>query len=270
MRVLGVSEMAPRKLCLFCDNPSDGKSKEDVLPVWIQEKMKGKRRLVVNGFSGERPIVGQAVKPSVKTGCVCRECNNGWMSRLEGEARKILGPLMEDIHLMLDGNQTFTIAKWAVKTAMTTAAMNRKERSPFYSRDECSRFRESVKFPPHTQVWLGRYEGSADGGIFGIDGWDNDPKHPEVTHFYITTLLFKRVLIQVLSVHVRDYQPGSRLSLPLYDGPWEQSLLDLATHANLFWPPPLSFSDSGDLSLQRLVYRFNVHARPFNPFRPDE
>ncbi len=262
--------MAPRKRCLFCDNLSDGKSKEDVLPVWIQEKMKGKQRLVVNGFSGERPIVGQAVKPTVKTGCVCYECNNGWMSHLEGEARRILGPLMEDIHIMLDQDQKFTIAKWATKTAMTMASLNRKEREPFYHRDECVRFRESWTFPRHTKIWLGRYQGIADGGIFGIDGWDKNPKHPEVTHFYITTLLFRRVVIQVLSIHAWNYFPGSTISVPLYGGAWEESLLSLSTNANLFWPPPLSFSDSGDLSLMRLVYRFNVHARLFNPFRPDE
>ncbi len=261
--------MTPRKPCLFCDNPSDGKSKEDVLPVWVQEKIKGKQPLVVNGFSGERPIVQQAVKPSVKTGCVCSNCNHGWMSELEGEARPILGPLMEDIHLMLDADRKLIIARWAVKTAMTISSFNRKERDPFYTREECIRFRESSTFPRHTKVWLGRYDGIADGGMFGIDGWDENPGHPEVTHFYITTILFKRVVIQVLSIHVWDYVVGSTLRGPLYDGPWEHSLLDFSTNANLFWPPPLSFSDSGDLSLMRLVYRFNVHARPFNPLRPD-
>lgn len=255
-------------MCLFCDNAAN--SKEDVLPVWIQEKLGGKKRPVVNGFYGYHPIATQGVKSSVKTGCVCYECNHGWMGDLESEARPILGPLMEDIHLLLDRAHKLTIAKWSVKTAMTMTALNRKQREIFYDRDECLRFRESRTFPRHTRIWLGRYGGSAEGGMFGIDGWDKHPKNPEVTHFYITTILFKRVIIQVLSIHAWNYLEGSTIAIPTFDGPWENSLLDLSSTANLFWPPPLSFSDTGELTLMRLVYRFNVNARPFDPFNPSD
>jgi hypothetical protein len=257
-----------RPLCLFCDNPADRKSKEDVLPVWIQEKMKGKRPVVVDGFYGYHPIVKQGVKSTVKTGCVCGGCNHGWMSALEGKARKILGPLMEDIQLSLDKEQKLTIARWSVKTAMTMTALNRRQRESFYDREERVRFRESWTFPRHTSIWLGRYGGSAEGGMFGIDGWDKHPDHPEVTHFYVTTILFKRVVIQVLSIHAGNYLEGSTIAIPTYGGPWEQALLTLSSTANLFWPPPLSFSDNVEPTLMRLVYRFNVNARPFDPFNP--
>lgn len=262
--------MATRKLCLFCDIPSDGKSKEDVLPVWIQEKMTGKNRLVVNGFSGERPVIKQGLKPTVKTGCVCHACNNGWMSSLEGKTRKILGPLMEGLHLMLDDRDKFLIATWAVKTAMTMASLDRGNREPFYTRDECLRFRKSFTFPAFTNVWLGRYGGAADGGIFGIDGWDKNPRHPEVTHFYITTLILRMVILQVFSVHTGKNIAAHRFSGQMRDGPWDQSLILLVPGGNVFWPPPLSFSDTGELSYQRLVYRFNVNARLFNPFNPTD
>jgi hypothetical protein len=260
--------VTPRQSCLFCDNTAN--SKEDVLPVWIQDKLGGKKRPVVNGFYGYHPIDTQGVKPSVKTRCVCTDCNLGWMSKLEGKARPILGPLMEDIHLLLDRDQKLTIARWSIKTAMTMTALNRKQRESFYDRDERFRFRESWTFPRHTRVWLGRYGGSNEGGMFGIDGWDKNPKHPEVTHFYITTILFKYVIIQVLSIHAWDYFEGSTIAIPTFSGPWKDSLLDLSATENLFWPPPLSFSDTGKLNLMRLVYRFNVYARPFDPFNPSD
>lgn len=260
----------PRHLCLFCDNPADSKSKEDVLPVWIQEKVKGKRPIGVNGFSGDRPIVLQGMKSNLKTVCVCKDCNGGWMSQLEGDARQILGPLMEDIHLVLNGDQQFLIAKWAVKTAMTSESFNRKTRKLFYTRDECARFRESWTFPPHTLVWLGRYGGTFEFGIFGIDGWDNNPKHPEVTHGYITTLTFKRVAIQVVSIHAPRHLQQGIINLPLVRGPWDGSLLDLRPSGRLFWPPRLSFVDGGELSLRRLVQRFSIGGSPMNPLRPDE
>ena len=121
-------------------------------------------------------------------------------------------------------------------------------------------------FPRHTQVWLGRYGGSAGGGMFGIDGWDKHPGHPEVTHFYITTILFKRVVIQVLSIHAWNYLEGSTIAIPTR-GDWGQALLDLSGTGNLFWPPPVSISDTGGPSLTRLVYRFNVNATPIDPCR---
>lgn len=158
--LLGVSEMAARKLCLFCDKPSDGKRKEDVLPVWIQKKMKGKQRLVVTGHSGDRPVKQQALEPTVKSGCVCYACNSGWMSELEGKTRKILGPLMEGINLMLDEGDKHLIAIWAVKTAMTLSSLGSGRNGLFYTRDECAQFRKSFLFPRFTQVWLGRYGGN--------------------------------------------------------------------------------------------------------------
>lgn len=261
--------MPARKPCLFCDNPSDGKSKEDVLPVWIQKKMTGKKKLVVNGFSGERPVIEQGLKPSVKTGCVCGACNSDWLSRLEDETRKILGPLMEGINLMLDDSNKFLIAKWAVKTAMTMASLDCGKRGPFYTRDECLQFRRSFRFPAFTNVWIGQYRGAADGGVFGIEGWDKNPKHPEVTHFYITTLILGKVILQIFSVHTRKNISARRFSGQMYDGPWDQSLIALVPGGSAFWPPPLSFSDAGELSYQRLVYRFNVNARTFNPLNPD-
>lgn len=258
--------MTPRQLCLFCDNTAD--SKEDVLPVWIQEKLGGKKRPVVTGFYGYHPILAQGVKPSVKTRCVCSDCNLGWMCRLESEARPILGPLMEDIHLPLDRERKRIIAKWSVKTAMTMTALNRRQRQNFYYRHECIRFQQSWTFPRHTRIWLGRYGGRADGGLYGVEGWDRNPKDPKVTHFYISTIVFKHVIVQVLSIHVWDYLEGSTIAIPRYGGPWEESLLDLSSTKNLFWPPPLSFTDDGNLPLTRLIYRFNVHARPFDPSNP--
>lgn len=258
----------PRQQCLFCDNPADRKSKEDVLPVWIQEKIKGKQPIVVDGFYGYDPIVKQGVKPTVKTGCVCGICNHGWMSRLEGKARPILGPLMEDIHVSLDQEQKMTIVRWSVKTAMTLTTLNRgRRRESFYDREERVRFRESFVFPRHTRIWIGRYDGAAEGGMFGIDGWDKHPSHPEVTHFYVTTILFRRVVIQVLSIHAGNYVEGSTIAIPTR-GDWGRVLLDLGSTASLFWPPPISVSNRVEPTLMQLVYRFNVNARPFDPFNP--
>jgi hypothetical protein len=104
--------------------------------------------------------------------------------------------------------------------------------------------------------------------MFNIHGWDRNPRHPEVTHFYVTTLFLRSVAIQVFSVHVGKHIATRRFSGPMAEGPWDQSLLHLAPGGNSSWPPPLSFSDSGDLHYERLVYRFTANARFFNPNNP--
>jgi hypothetical protein len=210
------------------------------------------------------------MKSNLKTACVCHDCNTGWMSQLEADGRLILGPLMEDIGLQLKGNQQLTIAKWAVKTAITVASFNRKTRKPFYTHDECARFRKSWDFPPHTLVWLGRYSGVFEIGIFGIDGWDNHPKHPEVTHSYITTLTFQRVVIQVISIHARRNLQGGIINMRLIPGRWPESLLELRPSGSLFWPPSLSFVDEGELSLRQLAQRFSIGRSPMRPLTPDD
>jgi hypothetical protein len=57
-------------------------------------------------------------------GTVCGACNNGWMSRLEGDAKPVLKPLIEDPHRLenLNLNQRALIARWTLKTA---AMLNR-------------------------------------------------------------------------------------------------------------------------------------------------
>jgi hypothetical protein len=49
---------------------------------------------------------------------VCRECNNEWMSVLEGKARRLLRPMIKGHpSLMAEASQA-TVARWCAKTAL--------------------------------------------------------------------------------------------------------------------------------------------------------
>ena len=54
-------------------------------------------------------------------GGICKDCNNGWMSSLEVEAMPLLINLFKNETSVVDLNQSqrFTIARWAMKTALT-------------------------------------------------------------------------------------------------------------------------------------------------------
>jgi hypothetical protein len=43
----------------------------------------------------------------------CKPCNEGWMEALEGQAREVLPPMLDDTRVVLDAVQQHTLAKWA-------------------------------------------------------------------------------------------------------------------------------------------------------------
>jgi hypothetical protein len=52
---------------------------------------------------------------------VCATCNNGWMADLEGKAKPILTPLVQDQARSLTLPDMMAIATWATKTVLSTA-----------------------------------------------------------------------------------------------------------------------------------------------------
>ena len=188
------------------------------------------------------------------------------MSDLEHESRPIIGPLIHDLSFRLDPAQQFTVARWAVKTAMTGETISRSNRAFFYTEAEHIQLRLS-RFPSRTLVWLGRYTGRNDIGLFGVDGWDKEPKEPDVLHAYVTTILLRRLVMQVISIHA----PRERGAITLRhrSGPWKGLLLTLnpLSESVLSWPPPLTFTDERDFPLQGLVQRCSIgtHIGPISP-----
>lgn len=124
-----------QKTCLFCGNllqpkknAQNAKSDEHVIPEWLQNYL---------------GITGNPVTPTVfdvhnqyivdrrrhvmgafKAGTVCYDCNHGWMSALEEEAKPILMRLIEDPPLLrtLAEPERLTVGRWALKTP---AVLNR-------------------------------------------------------------------------------------------------------------------------------------------------
>src|SRR5882672_10108178 len=109
--------------CLFCDQAAN--SKEHVWPSWILEKLKIDRPIQHVIGKKEPKILPKA---EIQIRCVCEDCNNGWMSRLETENMPIIGPLMHDISIPLSLERQRSVALWAVKTAMVGDAVNKRDR----------------------------------------------------------------------------------------------------------------------------------------------
>jgi hypothetical protein len=114
------------KACLFCGAGGPGAlSKEHVIPLWLLEflgladddEMFHGVAQSATGLLAEPPRIHSSF--TFVDGRVCeKDCNNGWMERLENAARPILVPLMQDRGVeTLSVGEVAVLGKWAAKTA---------------------------------------------------------------------------------------------------------------------------------------------------------
>lgn len=141
--------------CIFCG--SEELSKEHVLPKWLQKWSgcaEGEHRVSLGTYSKtyDAPPFAQKIK------AVCRACNTGWMSRLEGLVSPGLLALVEGKPRTIDTFFQPVLATWAYKTILVQEAAMPEQKlwKNFYAdfyRDKLPR--------AEVQIWMGRYEWEA-------------------------------------------------------------------------------------------------------------
>jgi len=113
------------KICAFCGKP--GGNREHIIAEWLTERMGAKDFPVVVGLRKEDSLTSRPphTLKTYLTKSVCKDCNNGWMSELEGWFQENMGPLVESSwpalandHLRLALKQRGFLARWALKTAV--------------------------------------------------------------------------------------------------------------------------------------------------------
>jgi hypothetical protein len=112
--------------CLFCGaSGASTLSNEHVIPQWLLEHLE----LPADDqmFQGVASSATDTLVDSPRIhssfnfvqGHVCKECNNGWMSRLEAAAKPILTSLIEQERTLdsLKPEEANIVGKWVIKTA---------------------------------------------------------------------------------------------------------------------------------------------------------
>jgi hypothetical protein len=136
-----------------------------------------------------------------------------------------------------------TLSRWSMKTAMVFEATSGKN---FYSQDEQQELRTSGVLPAETSVWFGRY------GQSNILCGEGRHLHENTSSTanpyrdgYTTTLLMRRLVIQVLILRRKPEFQEIPAKLHIKEGPWDKNLIQIWPIGNrsLQWPPPLSFSN---------------------------
>lgn len=224
------------KTCLFCPNRAD--SAEHVYPQWMSRRYlngAGQRASFTMRFGGLFPErVTRTLNQTVK---VCSQCNNGWMSRLEEDAKPLLEKLATGQPLALLEADQAAVSKWLCKNAVLHDHLQ-----PSHQRLVAPEQRAEVAsghLPDGWQVHLGMIDDgdstwSHTMGAQIVWQWD-DGSHRGKCQLHTTA--WERMVAQVL-VHTLDVTPtfdallgGSAFSVQI--APW---------HGVTAWPPPTAFT----------------------------
>jgi hypothetical protein len=111
------------RVCLFCARQLAGcRSREHVLPQWLLDHLKIRKDQVSPTHfdeAGKAKSTRHHNLAKLLHGQVCRDCNNGWMSALEGACKAVLTDLfaVEREVIDLSSDERILLARWATKTA---------------------------------------------------------------------------------------------------------------------------------------------------------
>lgn len=156
--------------CIFCEE--DGKaSAEHVIPKWVGTVLlklaptgvNPGGRLMTHRFTpaegNETPArEWESDGPSLTTSAVCIQCNNGWLSELEGVGSPLVRPLILGEPTDLTTRQQSIIGFWSYKTVLLLQMIRAKKDRPI----PAQRFHELYALgrpPADVRVWLGTPSG---------------------------------------------------------------------------------------------------------------
>jgi hypothetical protein len=181
-------------------------------------------------------------QPKLPVKCVCEQCNNGWMSRMENRARPHLEPLLTGQPRVLDADAQTTISTWAVKTAMVLEGMDADPKR-HYSQLQRERFRLRAAIPWRTSVWLAASAGADSFMSTKNRHMGATPNDSGVS----VTMAFGAVVLQVLTMRLpEDVGPNTLVDTQVRRGPWSDSALQIwQPREAASWPPPVGFGEDG-------------------------
>jgi hypothetical protein len=141
------------RTCVFCE--SGQPTREHALPAWISAELPGSGlfRFDQAGKQWLSKDAGKIVK------AVCGDCNNGWMSDLEGQAKPVLAPAIRGEQLVFSVADQLIVGRWAAKTALMCEMARLAAPGDFTSRPQHRHLFRRQEPAPGTYVWLAAYGG---------------------------------------------------------------------------------------------------------------
>ncbi|WP_157744340.1 hypothetical protein [Micromonospora viridifaciens] len=212
--------------CPFCQAPNTPMTEEDIFPRWLLRELQ-KRGYKDGRSGGVKPITGPKTP-------VCADCNNGWMSVVENDAKDLILSLVDHARPITPSEQQ-TLALWATLKALVIDSATTRLAPRGFGHDL------KIKREPHsgTYVWIAAYADHNE--PLKVMPWIIYVKESDDVLAICLTFTIVRVALQVLI----PYLEGDLSPLEDFMGSVEQ--IWPARNQNITWPPP---------------YRFDRHSLP--------
>ena len=222
------------ELCPFCDSRI-GLTDEHVWPLWYSRELQARGTILTGDIIRDNRID--------ITVLVCGDCNNKWMSVLEGDTKQLLISMADAgtgrrAPMQLSAAEQIRLATWVVKTAYLIDAYQ----APVIPRGFLQEFALKRVPNPWTVVWVGGYTADvalrADKKAFDFPTSDGQPTNNSPNSFAITFTILNLVF-QVVG-HFNGGTWTLQDNRQQYAGALFEIWPDPA--ANLSWPPSVGFS----------------------------
>jgi hypothetical protein len=145
--------MFSRQVCLFCQRTGRKMTREHAMPNWVLSVLPPGKEWTIFNVSPRLPGFLRSWFSSGQTGVqvkgVCKDCNEGWMSKLEVATKRILTPLIrgEREHEFVREERDMLVT-WAIKTwMMFDATTRRSEGAMVFAADERTFVMQTMKVP---------------------------------------------------------------------------------------------------------------------------
>lgn len=150
-----------QRVCIFCSKA--GLSREHVWADWLKNyipKNEPSHDQLSATIHKRHADVRQKKVPgdlrSRRLRVVCKECNTGWMSKLQENTKPFLLPLIKREDLYFDGNAQEAVAAWITMFVMVAEYFDtNKVSTPQFERQ---RFMATKLPPPNWKIWVGDFQ----------------------------------------------------------------------------------------------------------------
>ena len=241
--------------CIFCGNFA--RTREDAWPLWLMRKFPKKSTGMMEGQIGGKAFAPwHLISPELKVKFICKDCNNGWMSRLENQVKPILEPLLKEDNILISSQQQSILSAWAVKTTMVLEAIY-NSKFWFYLPVERRSLMETLHPPALTYVWIAKCVDPT--GCYSsasrLTGSPNDLTSNKTG--YCSTIGFGPLVLQILTMRLPDSTPIKSATIPTsQDERWSQATICVwpIQMEKQKWPPSLGLL--GEAGLEELRKRW--------------
>jgi hypothetical protein len=249
------------RTCIFCGAPAN--SREDIWPRWLTSRFIAPGTMEAERRPELQMTTWRVDRPELVVKRVCSQCNNGWMSRLQGRGKHVIDPICDQVAVTLDLEDCQALALWAVMTSLALQTLGEEE-NWLYSWYKRTSMCNSRRIPSFIGIWIANCIGHTETYSQSRSMWSGPSRESQrQARGNAITMAFGKLAIQVLKV-VPDGEIGPLKEITVGQGygDWENIALQIWPLEGdpVTWPPLRGIRHETELELFTERFRSQVDA----------